>query len=518
MEQFTQLKCLYMEGNCLETMDGLENSTLLRSIYFQDNFIKDFRGLKPFTQLKLLNLTNNDIITIDDGILDLKDTLENLYLKNNKIGLNGLSDLQNLTQMKLIATMDIQSNRIKDENVLTEIFQNMNVKVLYFQNNEAVKSIRNYRKTMIHSLPTLTYLDERPVFEEERRFAEAFGVGGKDAEKEERKKWDDERKEKQMQYLRDFDAMIAKSRAKHRKDDGKDKDAEGEEKVDIMKEIDATLTDDQKQKIHDLAHSRSTTTEDYMSQKGDYLKNKEFQWKKKINKSSDEETVKPKKEFKPKDTDLVFLPDDVEDESMINLNKFKNDNQLNVKDMDYKELTNIYNEMRNEKESEQVLSENVRSDYRFNKNDENYDDMPGLEDVPEEMIKRDKSENLELNQNNNSNLNNSNEISDKSNPNINNNSKNINSKTKKKINIEEVSDSSKTSESLVNENIETQESELRENLLNELSQPKTKPSDDEFEFKSCTDDFKSCNDNLDSSQDNIHEYDEVECTDLDDLD
>lgn len=32
--------------------------------------------------------------------------------------------------MKLIATMDIQSNRIKDENVLTEIFQNMNVKVL----------------------------------------------------------------------------------------------------------------------------------------------------------------------------------------------------------------------------------------------------------------------------------------------------------------------------------------------------------------------------------------------------
>lgn len=65
-----------------------------------------------------------------------------------------------------------------------------------------------------------------------------------------------------MQYLRDFDAMIAKSRAKHRKDDGKDKDAEGEEKVDIMKEIDATLTDDQKQKIHDLAHSRSTTTED----------------------------------------------------------------------------------------------------------------------------------------------------------------------------------------------------------------------------------------------------------------
>jgi len=29
-------------------------------------------------QLKLLNLVNNDIVRIDDGILDLKDTLENL--------------------------------------------------------------------------------------------------------------------------------------------------------------------------------------------------------------------------------------------------------------------------------------------------------------------------------------------------------------------------------------------------------------------------------------------------------
>jgi len=29
-------------------------------------------------QLKLLNLVNNDIVKIDDGILDLKDTLENL--------------------------------------------------------------------------------------------------------------------------------------------------------------------------------------------------------------------------------------------------------------------------------------------------------------------------------------------------------------------------------------------------------------------------------------------------------
>jgi len=113
---------------------------------------------------------------------------------------------------------------------------------------------------MISTLETLTYLDERPVFEEERRFAEAFSTGGKEKEKEERKLWDDERKEKQMQYLKDFDAMISKSRAKRKKEE-KDEVVDPN-KVDVVKEVEANLTVDQKKKIHDLAVGPSTTTED----------------------------------------------------------------------------------------------------------------------------------------------------------------------------------------------------------------------------------------------------------------
>lgn len=64
--------------------------------------------------------------------------------------------------------------------------------------------------------------------------------------------------------------------------------------------------------------------------------------------------------------------------------------------------------MKKGKTDDNVISENVRSDYRFNKNDndENYDDMPCLEDVPEEMIKREKIDELNTNQNNNSDINN----------------------------------------------------------------------------------------------------------------
>lgn len=41
-----------------------------------------------------------------------------------------------------------------------------------------------YRKTIVNECKKLTYLDERPVFEQERRTAEAFFVGGPEAEVE----------------------------------------------------------------------------------------------------------------------------------------------------------------------------------------------------------------------------------------------------------------------------------------------------------------------------------------------
>jgi dynein assembly factor 1, axonemal len=67
-----------------------------------------------------------------------------------------------------------------------------NLSVLYLLNNDVTKNIKNYRKTMIVKLPNLKYLDDKPVFPEERRFAEAFATGGLELEREERKKYKQE--------------------------------------------------------------------------------------------------------------------------------------------------------------------------------------------------------------------------------------------------------------------------------------------------------------------------------------
>ena len=61
-----------------------------------------------------------------------------------------------------------------------------NLKVLYMQGNGCVNKIKNYRKTMIDKLPQLKYLDDRPVFADDRRNAEAFARGGLEEERKER--------------------------------------------------------------------------------------------------------------------------------------------------------------------------------------------------------------------------------------------------------------------------------------------------------------------------------------------
>lgn len=72
------------------------------------------------------------------------------------------------------------------------------------QNNPIVKNIKNYRKTLISSLPNLKYLDDRPVFPEDRRYAEAFAKGGFEEERLEREKV---KREKEEEHQRQHEAF-----------------------------------------------------------------------------------------------------------------------------------------------------------------------------------------------------------------------------------------------------------------------------------------------------------------------
>ena len=87
-----------------------------------------------------------------------------------------------------------------------------NLKVLYLMKNECVKKMKNYRKTIINSIPTLNYLDDRPVFKDDRRTAEAFGRGGVEEEREERKVMKAEKEQAHEDYHKNFKLMMQNAR------------------------------------------------------------------------------------------------------------------------------------------------------------------------------------------------------------------------------------------------------------------------------------------------------------------
>jgi len=165
--------------------------------------IDQITGLDTLVNLRNLNLSDN-LITRIEGLGCLR-SLENLQLKRNRIGKNGLDEVRGLLECPSLTCVDISDNFIDDENILPEVFEKMpKIAVLYLQGNSAPKKIKNYRKTMIAQLPTLKYLDDRPVFDEDRAFAEAFARGGLD---EERKERDRIKKEKDEKHWKNHEAF-----------------------------------------------------------------------------------------------------------------------------------------------------------------------------------------------------------------------------------------------------------------------------------------------------------------------
>jgi dynein assembly factor 1 len=208
LDTFTNLKVLYLEGNSIKKISGLEKLKNLTSLYLHENVIEKIENLDELVNLYNLNLSDNCITKIEN--LSKLVTLSNLMLKRNRIGINGKDDIIGLTELSpTVTVIDISENKIDEILIADEILVNLKgLRVLYLQGNECVRKIPHYRKNMISKLPELRYLDDRPVFEDERRFAEAFTRGGLDGEKRERVSYKKEKEEAELQRLKDFREMI----------------------------------------------------------------------------------------------------------------------------------------------------------------------------------------------------------------------------------------------------------------------------------------------------------------------
>jgi dynein assembly factor 1 len=204
LETFTNLKALYLEGNKISKIENLDCLINLTSLFLHENTIQKIEGLDKLINLTNLNLSDNLIKKIE-GISNLIN-LTDFLIKRNRIGFNGLEDLKGLLEGgKELRVLDISDNYIKEENIVDEILSKIpNLKVLYLSGNECTRKIPNYRKTLIGKINKLTYIDNKPIFDDEKRFALAFCKGGFEEEKKEREKAKKEKKEKEEKRLEEF--------------------------------------------------------------------------------------------------------------------------------------------------------------------------------------------------------------------------------------------------------------------------------------------------------------------------
>lgn len=170
LEEYVGLKALWLEGNGLGKIEGLEALKDLRTLYLHENIIEKIEGMDNQLEMDNINLSKNFIRKVEN--LSHMKKLTSLNLASNSI--STLEGITQLLEIPTLQTVDLQQNKIEDPAIVDIFAQLPDLRVLYLMGNPAVKHIRNYRKTIISRCKMLKYLDDRPVFDDERRRTEAW--------------------------------------------------------------------------------------------------------------------------------------------------------------------------------------------------------------------------------------------------------------------------------------------------------------------------------------------------------
>ncbi|KAH3864596.1 hypothetical protein DPMN_027617 [Dreissena polymorpha] len=210
LEEYTGLKCIWLECNGIQRIENLENQTELRCLYLQQNLIPKIENLQALVHLDTLNVSNNLISRIEN--ISCIPHLHNLQISHCR--LSTVDDLAHLADCRELSCVDLSHNKITDP-AIVDVFEKMeNLRVLNLMGNEVIRNITNYRKTLILRLKNLQYLDDRPVFPKDRACAEAWAKGGLEEERAERQRWVDAERKKIMDSVHAMSSKRQENMAK----------------------------------------------------------------------------------------------------------------------------------------------------------------------------------------------------------------------------------------------------------------------------------------------------------------
>jgi hypothetical protein len=164
---------LFLEGNKIERIEGLEALKHLQSLHLQQNRIVKIENLDRNVELKYLDVSNNNIIIIEG--LSMLPSLETLLMKENL--LSKPDSIRNVICIKKLRELDLSMNKINCnlDDILEILSQCKSLKILSLKGNPVVTSTKNYRKMVISKCTKLKRLDGLAIHEEERLRCNAWG-------------------------------------------------------------------------------------------------------------------------------------------------------------------------------------------------------------------------------------------------------------------------------------------------------------------------------------------------------
>ena len=214
LEAYTGLKALYAESNGFAAIEGLSEQRNLRSLYLKGNLISKIEGLDNLQSLVTLDLSENSITKIE-GLSSLPN-LSTLNIAKN--ALKDVNSIRHLAECKALTAVDLSNNCIstamshddgvnagndEDDDMINLLSKCHGITSLNLAGNPVANEISHFRKKLIVALKSVKYVD-RPVFDQERAMAEAWAVGGHEAEARAKKEWQEKERKMHRQGLQDF--------------------------------------------------------------------------------------------------------------------------------------------------------------------------------------------------------------------------------------------------------------------------------------------------------------------------
>ena len=210
LEKFTGVAMLHLENNQIENIGpGLRHMSKLKALYLNCNMLRKVDvNLAANENLSHLNLATNQIASFEpDGLPSSLNTI--LVAANCLETAASIAPLANLPNLEVL---DLQNNKLDGEDLFDLFPRFTSLRVLYLIGNP-IQRAEYYRKRLVSRCKALTYLDTNPVGDLEKRGAEAWATGGRDAELEARKKYQDDKRAAQRAATRRIAAERAARRA-----------------------------------------------------------------------------------------------------------------------------------------------------------------------------------------------------------------------------------------------------------------------------------------------------------------